>query len=237
MPAEAKFCGIIVAAGRGARFGRPKQLVEVAGRPLVAWSIAAFGAIREIDDLVIATEPEHVEGMQRLASTWAQRLSTRVIAGGATRQASVRAALAAVPAHCAAVFVHDGARPLVQVEDVRGGMELVEDGVASLLATPVVDTVKVVAQGGRAVERTLDRSELWAAQTPQFATLADLRRAHEAAERDGVEATDDAALLERIGVLVLVVPASGENFKVTLRGDRDLAETILRERSSLVPKR
>ncbi len=237
MPAEAKFCGIIVAAGRGARFGRPKQLVEVAGRPLVAWSIAAFGAIREIDDLVIATEPEHVEGMQRLASTWAQRLSTRVIAGGATRQASVRAALAAVPAHCAAVFVHDGARPLVQVEDVRGGMELVKDGVASLLATPVVDTVKVVAQGGRAVERTLDRSELWAAQTPQFATLADLRRAHEAAERDGVEATDDAALLERIGVLVLVVPASGENFKVTLRGDRDLAETILRERSSLVPKR
>ncbi len=237
MPPELRFCGVIVAAGRGVRFGRPKQLVEVAGRPLIAWSIAAFGAMREVDDLVIATEPEHIEGMQRLASTWAQRLSTQVIAGGATRQDSVRAALAAVPAHCQAVFVHDGARPLVQVDDVRAGTELVKEGVASLLAAPVVDTVKVVARGGRAVERTLDRTELWAAQTPQFATLADLRRAHEAAQRDGLEATDDAALLERIGVLVLVVPASGQNFKVTVRGDRDLAETILRERSSLVPKR
>jgi len=237
MPGGFKFCGIIVAAGRGVRFGRPKQLVEVAGRPLIAWSIAVFGAMREIDDLVIATEPEHIEGMQRVAATWAQRLSTSVIAGGATRQGSVRAGLAAVPASCDAVFVHDGARPLVQVDDVRNGMAVVKAGVASLLAVPVVDTIKVVAPGGRAVARTLDRKELWAAQTPQFATVADLRRAHEAAQWEQIEATDDAALLERIGVEVLVVPASGENFKVTLRGDRDLAETILRERSSLVPKR
>src|SRR5271166_2256518 len=237
MAAELKFCGIIVAAGRGVRFGRPKQLVEVAGRPLVAWSIAVFGGMREIDDLVIATEPEHIEGMQRLAATWAQRLSTSVIAGGATRQDSVRLALAAVPAPCEAVFIHDGARPLVQVDDVRAGMALIKAGVASLLAAPVVDTIKVVAPGGRAVARTLDRRELWAAQTPQFATLADARRAHESAQWEQVAATDDAALLERAGVEVLVVPASGENFKVTVRADRDLAETILRERSSLVPKR
>jgi len=232
-----KFCGIIVAAGRGVRFGRPKQLVEVSGRPLIAWSIATFGGMREIDDLVIATEPEHIEGMQRLAATWAARLSTQVIPGGATRQASVRAALAAVPAHCDAVFVHDGARPLVQVEDVRAAIELVKPGTGALLATPVVDTIKVVPPGARAVSRTLDRTELWAAQTPQFATLADLRYAHDSAQRDRVEATDDAALLGRSGIEVLVVPSSGENFKVTLRGDRDLAETILRERASLVPKR
>jgi 2-C-methyl-D-erythritol 4-phosphate cytidylyltransferase len=237
MSGGSKFCGIIVAAGRGVRFGRPKQLVEVAGRPLIAWSLATFGAMREIEHLVVATEPEHIEGMQRLAATWAQRLATSVIAGGATRQGSVRAALAAVPPGCDAVFVHDGARPLVQVEDVRSGMALVKTGVASLLATPVVDTIKAVAQGSRTVAGTLDRRELWAAQTPQFAMLADLRRAHEAAQHDQIEATDDAALLERIGIEVLVVPASGENFKVTLRGDRDLAETILRERSSLVPKR
>ena len=120
--------------------------------------------------------------MQRLAATWAQRLDDARRSRAARRvKSSVRAALAAVPERCQAVFVHDGARPLVQVEDVRSGMELVKAGVASLLATPVVDTVKVVAQGGRAVERTLERAELWAAQTPQFATLADLRRAHEAA--------------------------------------------------------
>ncbi|HMD03069.1 MAG TPA: 2-C-methyl-D-erythritol 4-phosphate cytidylyltransferase [Candidatus Baltobacteraceae bacterium] len=232
-----KFCAIIVAAGRGVRFGRPKQMVEAAGRPLIAWSIAVFGAIRELDDLVIATEEEHIEGMQRLAATWAARLKAQVVRGGATRQASVRNALAAVPASCDAVFVHDGARPLVLAEDVRAGMELVRPGTAALLASPVVDTIKVVPPGTRAVARTLERDELWAAQTPQFGTLADLRRAHESAQWEQVEATDDAALLERIGVEVLVVPASGDNFKVTLRGDRDLAETILRERSSLVPKR
>ncbi len=232
-----KFCGVIVAAGKGVRFGRPKQLVEVAGRPLVAWSIAAFGSMREIDDLVIATESEHIETLQRVAATWAARLETRVVEGGETRQESVRRALAAVPAQCDGVFVHDGARALVQVDDVRAGMALVRPGTAALLAAPVVDTIKVVPDGSRAVLRTLERSELWAAQTPQFATLADLRRAHESAQWESVQATDDAALLERIGVEVLVVPASGENFKVTVRADRDLAEAILRERSSLVPKR
>ncbi|MFY9781170.1 MAG: 2-C-methyl-D-erythritol 4-phosphate cytidylyltransferase, partial [Candidatus Baltobacteraceae bacterium] len=105
-----------------------------------------------------------------------------------------------------------------------------------LLATPVVDTIKVVPRPGRTVARTLERSELWAAQTPQFATLADLRRAHETALREGIEATDDAMLLERAGVEVSVVPSSGENLKVTLRGDRDLVEALLRERALTVEK-
>jgi 2-C-methyl-D-erythritol 4-phosphate cytidylyltransferase len=227
-----KFAAIIVAAGRGVRFGRPKQLIEVAGRPLVSWSLATFGAMPELEDVVIATEPEHLERMASLAAEYAPRLAAIVVRGGATRQASVRNALAAVPARCDAAFVHDGARPLVLANDVRTLMELTHPGAGALVAVPVVDTIKVVAPEGSTVERTLDRDRLWAAQTPQSGMLADLRRAHQVASDGGFEATDDAMLLERIGVNVSVVHASGENFKVTRESDRDFAEAILLERAA-----
>ena len=227
-----RFAAIVVAAGKGVRFGRPKQLVAVGGRPLVAWSIAAFASMPELNDLVIATEAEYAPAMAALAAHFAPRFETTVVSGGATRQESVRLALAAVPAHCDAAFIHDGARPLVQPRDVRAGMAATRPGTGALLAEPVTDTIKIVRAGSRAVSGTLDRSELWAAQTPQFGTLHDLRRAHDAARREGVLATDDAMLLERIGCEVIVVPASGDNFKVTQPGDDLVAEAILRERSS-----
>ncbi len=230
-----RFAAIVVAAGRGLRFGRQKQLIEVAGRPLVAWCLATFGAMTELGELIIATEEEHLATMAELARSYAPSLHATVVRGGSTRQGSVRKALAAVSATCDAVFIHDGARPLVRAHDIRAAMALVAPGTGALLAAPVVDTIKVVAADGATVMRTLDRSELWAAQTPQFGTLADLRAAHAAAERAGSEATDDAMLLERMGHRVLVVAPSGENFKVTMPGDRDLAEAILRERAMVAP--
>jgi 2-C-methyl-D-erythritol 4-phosphate cytidylyltransferase len=229
------FAAIVVAAGSGVRFGRQKQLVEVAGRPLVAWCLATFGAMAELGELIIATEEEHLATMADLARTYAPTLRTTVVRGGATRQGSVRNALAAVSPTCDAVFVHDGARPLVRVADIRAAMALVAPGTGALLAAPVVDTIKVVAADHATVMRTLDRSELWAAQTPQFGTLVDLRAAHAVAERAGDEATDDAMLLERAGHRVVVVRSSGENFKVTMSADRDLAEAILRERAMVAP--
>lgn len=228
-----KFAAVVVAAGRGVRFGRPKQLVEVAGRPLVAWSFATFGAMAELTDLIVATEAEHAATMAGLAAEFAPRLQACIVAGGATRRESVENALAAVPEGCDAVFVHDGARPLVHADDVRAGMAATAPGTGALLAAPVIDTIKVVASDGHTVARTLERSELWAAQTPQFGTLADLRAAHARARSEGWDATDDAMLLERCGLRVIVVRASGENFKVTLPGDRVLAEAILRERFSV----
>jgi 2-C-methyl-D-erythritol 4-phosphate cytidylyltransferase len=223
---------LIVAAGRGERFGKPKQLVEVAGRPLAAWSIATFGAMPEVVDLVVATEPEHVEDIRALAAQFAPRITTHVVTGGASRQASVRAALAALPERCAGAFVHDGARPLVLTRDVRAGMSVVRRGTASLLASPVVDTIKVVDRERGSVLRTLDRSELWAAQTPQFAVASELRRVHAEAARNGVAATDDATLLERAGFEVVVVPSSAENFKVTMPPDLERAAMLLRERGA-----
>jgi 2-C-methyl-D-erythritol 4-phosphate cytidylyltransferase len=215
---------VIVAAGRGTRFGRPKQLIEIAGAPMLSWSIRIFASMHEISDIIVVTEREWLEDVAAVATQCA------VVPGGATRQASVFEGVRSLPARCNAVLVHDGARPLITVEDVRRGMEPVCDCHASLLGVPVVDTIKVVDVSTRVIERTLDRNVLWAAQTPQFATLPDMLRAHEAGVRDGIDATDDAMLLEHIGVHVHMVYGSPENFKVTLPEDHERAQHVMRER-------
>lgn len=221
---------IVVAAGRGTRFGRPKQLLEIAGRPMLAWSISALADMPEIDSVVVVTESEWLGEISGVAAQAAGTKCAAVVPGGATRQASVYEGLRAVPEGCDAVLVHDGARPLVNPDSVRNGMQIIGDGFAALLAVPVVDTVKIVEPHSRIVKETSPRERLWAAQTPQFATLPDMRLAHEAAHRDRFAATDDAMLLERIGVTVQIVPGSPDNFKVTLPEDLAQAEDILRRR-------
>ncbi|MDQ2865202.1 MAG: 2-C-methyl-D-erythritol 4-phosphate cytidylyltransferase [Candidatus Eremiobacteraeota bacterium] len=223
---------IIVAAGRGTRFGRPKQFAEVAGLPLVGWSLRTFAAMPEIAHIAVATEPEWIEPMRKLAAALVAKQTVAVVRGGTTRRESVRSALDALDRECNAVFVHDGARPLVHAGDVRAGMAKVRRGYASILAAPVIDTIKQVDATRGIVRETLDRAGLWAAQTPQFAMRSDLERSHEQGQSD---ATDDAVLLERIGIEVSIVPATGENFKVTNPGDVERAEALLRERLEHVP--
>jgi 2-C-methyl-D-erythritol 4-phosphate cytidylyltransferase len=192
---------VIVAAGRGTRFGRPKQLVELDGRPMLGWSIDTFASMPEIPSIVIVTEPEFIAQVEALARPLVRSASLAVVAGGADRQASSSNGVAHVPEHCDGIFA------------------------------PVVDTIKIV-DGERKVTRTLDRATLWAAQTPQFATARDFRRAHaEAVRHAWPRATDDAALLERAGLDVVVVEASPENIKVTHPTDLARAETMMRERA------
>jgi 2-C-methyl-D-erythritol 4-phosphate cytidylyltransferase len=222
-----RWCAIVVAAGRGTRFGQPKQFIELAGLPMVGWSLRTFASMGEVGEVVIVTEAMWLERMQDLAATLVGTREVRIVEGGETRQASVYNGLLAVPKACEAVFVHDGARPLVRARDVRAGMNEVSAGIGAVLAAPVVDTIKVVDRATRRVGATLDRNELWAAQTPQFATRDDLLRAHEHARRIGLDATDDAALLETAGIEVVVVPATGENFKVTHPNDVARAEAML----------
>lgn len=223
-----RFCAVVVAAGRGTRFGRPKQLVDIAGQPMLAWSLRTFAGMPEVDGIVVVTEQEWISEVREVAARAAGEKLHAVVPGGETRQASTYAGLlAARPS--AGAFVHDGARPLVTAQDVLRGMEPVRPGHAGLLALPVVDTIKIV-DGAGVVRETLDRSRLWAAQTPQFATFDDLLRAHEEGRAQGVDATDDAMLLEKIGVQVHVVPGSPENFKVTLAEDHGRAEAAMRRR-------
>lgn len=219
---------IIVAAGRGTRFGRPKQLVPIGEKPMLTWSASLFASMPEVSEIVVTTEGEWLDEVRQALT--AAGVSCRVVRGGATRQASVYEGLRALGETVDAVFVHDGARPFISTELVRAGMAPVAPGHASLLAIPVVDTIKVVDPQTSVVESTPPRAQLWAAQTPQFAMRADLAAAHEAGIRDGIDATDDAMLLEIAGIRVHAVPGSAENFKVTLPEDLARAEQLVRER-------
>lgn len=217
---------VIAAAGHGTRFGRPKQFVEIAGMPMVGWSIRTLASMSEIVEVIVATEPDHISRTEELLAEIAPECSARVVAGGATRQESVRNGMLAFGSRVDAALVHDGARPLVHLQDVRAGMREVRGRRGAVLATPVVDTVKVVDPETLLVRRTLERSTLWAAQTPQFGMLADFAEAYALDEA----ATDDATLLERIGVEVVVVASRHANFKVTVPEDVSQAELLLRER-------
>ncbi|HYL26435.1 MAG TPA: 2-C-methyl-D-erythritol 4-phosphate cytidylyltransferase [Candidatus Nitrosotalea sp.] len=230
-----KWAAVIVAAGRGTRFGRPKQLIDLAGLPMVGWSIRTFASMEEVHELVVATEPESIAPIEALAARLVRKCAVRVVRGGATRQQSVHAGLGAISEACDAVLVHDGARPLVTVDDVRAGMREVRAGRAALLAAPVVDTIKQVENDSLRVVATPERRRLWAAQTPQFARTAELRAAHERALRDGAEVTDDAALLEREGITVTIVPATSDNFKITHAEDIARAAALLEKHAGEVP--
>jgi 2-C-methyl-D-erythritol 4-phosphate cytidylyltransferase len=211
---------LIVAAGRGERLGSggPKALVTLAGRPMLEWSVAALAAVDAIGRIVVALP----EGAETPAGTVG-------VPGGAERSHSVRAALAAA-GRGDAVLVHDAARPLVTADLARACLAALADGDcdAAIAAARLTDTVKE-ADGDRVV-RTLDRSRLWAVQTPQAFRRDVLERA--LAQDDAVlaTATDDASLIEALGGTVRLVAAPRENLKVTTREDLRLAELLLRER-------
>ena len=224
---------VIVAAGKGTRFGRPKQLEEVAGAPLVAWSMRTLAMMPEISDLAVATEPDLIEPMKTLAASIVGEKPVVVVPGGESRQGSAHAGLEALPERCEGVLIHDGARPLVLASDVRNAMAIVQDGRAAILGTPVVDTIKVVETKRSQVVRTLDREELWSAQTPQLATRHDLQKAHIEALKVDLPASDDATLLERLGLEVIMVSGSPDNFKVTHPEDLARAAYLLRERAPI----
>ncbi len=213
---------IVVAAGSGTRLGRaePKALVSIAGRPLLAWtldSLAPAGFART----VVTAPPDRLEEFRRAVGP-----RVEVVAGGQTRSGSVRAGFAALSAADEdVVAVHDAARLLVTAAEAAAVVEAAARTGAAIAAIPVVDTMKV-ASGGR-ILRTLDRSELVAAATPQAFRASVLRRALDS----GRDATDEAALCEDLGIPVEVVAVSRLAFKVTTPADLELAEAVLRARA------
>jgi 2-C-methyl-D-erythritol 4-phosphate cytidylyltransferase len=227
---------LIVAAGSGERLGagRPKALVELAGRPLVAWSIDALAQVAGIEQIVVALPAgaELPAGSGAGEDAGAER---RIVAveGGATRSESVLRALAASGRDASLVLVHDAARALVTpalAETVIAALDATRDADAAIAAMPVTDTIKRV-DGDGAVRETLDRGQLWAVQTPQVFRLAALERALDVPAETLARATDDAWLVERAGGKVIVVRASEENLKVTSPLDLSVAELLLARRT------
>jgi 2-C-methyl-D-erythritol 4-phosphate cytidylyltransferase len=222
---------LIVAAGSGERLGasRPKALVDLAGRPLVQWSIDALREVAGIQSIVLALPP----GASAPPGVTA-------VEGGAVRSESVRRALAAAgqgrtEGKDDLVLVHDAARPLVTArlaESVIAALRADADADAAIAAAPVTDTIKRV-DGAGAVVQTLQRSELWAVQTPQVFRRAALTRALDVCAQQLARATDDAWLIECAGGKVIVVAGSDENIKVTTALDLQVAELLLAKRSSI----
>jgi 2-C-methyl-D-erythritol 4-phosphate cytidylyltransferase len=209
---------LIVAAGRGERLGignppTPKAFVALRGRPMVEWSIEVLSQV--CDQVVVALPP----GVDAPAGTIG-------VVGGAERSLSVRAALAAAAGD--QVLVHDAARPLLTVELAQACLDALDarDLDAAIAAAAVTDTIKETG-ADRVVERTLDRSRLWAIQTPQAFRREALERALGQPDDVVAAATDDAALVEALGGRVGIVEAPRENLKVTTPLDLALAERLL----------
>jgi 2-C-methyl-D-erythritol 4-phosphate cytidylyltransferase len=230
---------LLVAAGRGERLGAegPKAFVMLAGRPMVQWSLDALRAVPEVERIVVALPA----GVSAPAGTIG-------VVGGETRSQSVRAALAAAYPGAAGssggaagaadgrddepVIVHDAARPLATPDVFSRALRALElsDADAVVAAARVTDTIKRTRSDGTIAE-TLDRTYLWAVQTPQVFRRAALARALDAPEEVLAGATDDAGLVEQAGGSVHVVESPPENLKVTTPVDLRLAELLLRERT------
>jgi 2-C-methyl-D-erythritol 4-phosphate cytidylyltransferase len=223
---------LILAAGRGERLGaaRPKALVELAGKSLLGWSVEALRGVSTIERIVVALPP----GVDAPLGTFG-------VVGGAVRSESVRLALVAAGGMTVAdtgapdlVLVHDAARPLLDAKLIEETLSaaLAEGVDAAIAAAPVTDTIKR-ASAERVVAETLDRSSLWAVQTPQVFRREALARALDVPGEVLAQATDDAWLIERAGGTVVVVPAPRENLKVTTPLDLALAEMLLAQRGAL----
>ena len=215
--------GIVVAGGSATRFGEEKQFVSLAGRPVAEWAVAAC---RSVCDSVVLVVPADA-----LSSDATKRLGADVsVAGGATRAASVRAGLEALGSDAEVVVVHDAARPLARPQLFKAVLSALDgaDVAGAICAVPVTDTIKrVVARpsgdhGEASVVETLDRSDLVAVQTPQAFSVEVLRRAH----CGDPDATDDAALVEALGLTVSVVPGDPDNLKLTTPADLARAELL-----------
>jgi len=210
--------GVIASGGSGERLGAsvPKAFVVVGGKPLYEWSLEV---LRQVCDRVLVAGPQ---------STVDSRQSTGFVAGGSSRSASVRNAVLAEP-DADVYVVHDAARPLVELDLVERCLAALEGVEGAIAAARVTDTVKEADDGGR-VLRTLDRTALWAVQTPQVFRGDALRSALDADDAVLAAATDDASLVEEAGGTIAVVEAPRENLKVTTPLDLRVAEAVLESR-------
>jgi 2-C-methyl-D-erythritol 4-phosphate cytidylyltransferase len=216
MAAVPEAWAVVVAAGRGSRFGGYKQFAVLAGREVVEWSLDV--ARRTCAGVVLVVPASLVDVYEARAD--------RVVAGGKTRTASVAAGLSAVPSAVDLVVVHDAARPLAGEQLWLRVISAVAAGCdAAVPCVAVADTIKLRSEDGRLV--TLDRARLVASQTPQGFSAGALREAHARARAAGEEATDDAALVEAMGGRVVEVEGESTNLKLTRSTDLEVAATLL----------
>jgi len=224
-----KTCAIIAAGGIGKRMNNShgKQFIELLGKPIILRTILKFENSPSIDDIVVVIEKDKIKDVENLIKKENISKVRKVVAGGERRQDSVFNGIQAIDFPCDIVLVHDGARPLVDANDIEAVIEGVKQNEACIVASPVKDTLKEVKQG--TIIKTPDRKKYWGAKTPQGFKFDLLKKAYQKGNQQDV--TDDAMLVESQGVKVTVVPSSCFNIKITTPEDLYVAESILKRES------
>lgn len=209
----------------------PKQYLPLLGKPVLAHTLEVFDRCDAIAEVTVVIHPQHEDIFRReILRRYDFRKLRHYVFGGATRQDSVYAGLKIYREHPEDfVLIHDGVRPLVSEDIVRRCVAEVARCGAVCVAIPSVDTLKF-SPDGKTIEKTLDRRNIWRAQTPQAFRIRLILEALEQARSEGFCGTDDASLVERLGVRVAIVPGSEENLKITTPQDFLLAEEMLRWR-------
>jgi len=219
-----KTTAIIVAAGSGSRFNSdtPKQFLEIAGKPIIEYAIRRFVDAPSISEIVLVLGSDRIDGFDR--SRFAK--VTTVVAGGPTRAESVAKGIAATSDDTELIAVHDGARPLVSVDEIERTIAVAKKTGAACLVTPVTDTIKSIRDNE--IVATLDRTKLRRALTPQVFRRDLLLKAFEGVSFDD-SITDECYLVEKLGHPITIVEGSPRNIKITHQEDLALAEALLKE--------
>ncbi len=221
--------GIIVAAGKSERMGpvADKVFLSLGAKPVLAYCLIAFEKCTDIDRIVLVVRKDHVEAATALAQMFGCSKLRKVVAGGASRQTSVQIGLEHAGDEVKIVVVHDGARPLVTSELISETVVSAQKFGSGVAASKVTDTLKWVDSGNK-VAHTVDRSKLWAVQTPQAFKVALLLKAFAAVNKKGATVTDEASAVELLGEDVRLVPTSLPNIKITTPDDLQMATALLR---------
>ncbi|HDL04479.1 MAG TPA: 2-C-methyl-D-erythritol 4-phosphate cytidylyltransferase [candidate division Zixibacteria bacterium] len=225
-----KTVAIIVAAGRGVRFGGdiPKQFRNIHDRPLLYWTAVQFEKAKSIDEIILVVAEDFLlYANEKVVTRNNFKKLTRIIKGGETRRESVANGLKALSISTGFVAIHDGARPVIDSADIDNVVDVAKKERAAILARPIADTVKRVESDF--IITSLDRSKLYQAETPQVFQYDLILSAHEK-YISGKEVTDDSSLVEALGFKVRTVIPAKNNLKVTSEEDLQLAELIIKER-------
>lgn len=222
---------IIAAAGRGSRMkmAENKVFVPLLGKPILLYSLERFARREDVGEIIVISAPHEVGEMASLVLGFAGKTRVKVVAGGSERQYSVANALKAVTKDSELILVHDGARPLVTDAIIDDVIRSAREHGASIAAVAVKDTIKRVDANGIVVD-TPPRKTLYAVQTPQGFDRDVLQRAYQQADEDGFLGTDDASLVERLGVSVAIAQGDYQNIKITTPEDLIIGEALLKGR-------
>ena len=228
MSAKNKYAIIITAAGVGSRMKSdiPKQFINVLNKPVLYYTVKAFDSFNCADEIVITASKPYIPYVENMVRHYEFKTQITVTEGGSTRRESVYNGILALNSDITHVLIHDAARPLIDKQTVLKCIESLENGTCCAAGVKVKDTIKL-ADNSQNIIKTVDRSNLWQIQTPQFFDKESILNAHIYAKKNNIEATDDCMLYEAQNGKIKIIESSYDNFKITTPIDLALFKELV----------